>query len=383
MTLLADALKMLDVVVGRPLCFLSGRFGSGHKNQPTAAGPPRRILVIRPGGIGDAVLFLPLLRELKQAWPAAGIDLLMERRNAGVVEGFEGVEQVLRYDRFPGDLLKVCRQGYDLVIDTEQYHYLSALIAGLTRAPRRIGFGTNSRRRMLTEWVPYDRERYEARSFLDLARMATGCEIDWDPNRPFFPLSQELRDFARAALAPLAGHPLLALHPGASIPERIWPRERFTAVAQAAAEAGMGIVLIGSAADRAAAQEIARGLGDRPWLDFSGQVRLQQSAALIASCAAYISADTGPLHLAYAVGTPTVHLFGPGVLAKWGPPGRGFRTVKADVPCSPCTRYGYTPPCCQGLVCMRQITVEQVMEELRTVLAGGASELRAGQGPAA
>ena len=133
---------------------------------------------------------------------------------------------------------------------------------------------------------------------------------------------------------------------------------------------GRAVVLLGGPSDEKAARRISEQLGDHLHINLAGRSSLQQAAAVVARCKAYVSADTGLLHLAYGVGTPTVHLFGPGVLSKWGPPGQRFHTVAHATPCSPCTIYGYTPPCCQGLRCMLGITPDQVHAALERELAG-------------
>ncbi len=370
MSLAADLLQVADFLVGKPAVRLLGPVARRIGRLP-AGGPPRRILVIRPGGIGDAVLFIPMLRELRRAWPGCRIDLLLERRNAGVLAGTGLSDRILRYDAGPGALLAVLRGRYDLVIDTEQYHCLSSIVAMMTRAPRRIGFATGSRRRLYTETVPYDRQRYEVLSFLDLAEKATGRAPRWDPDEPFYPVPAAARRVAGQALGEVrrAGRPLVAIHPGASIPVRRWPPERYAAVARGLADRGAAIVVLGGPQDVRAAAVVAAALEGRPHVVLAGKTSLAEAAAVVAEVAVYISADTGLLHLAYAVGTPTVHLFGPGVLAKWGPPGSRYRSVRWDVPCSPCTTYGYTPPCAQGLVCMLGIQPEQVIAEAGRSLA--------------
>jgi lipopolysaccharide heptosyltransferase II len=366
MAVLGDMLKVVDVLVGRPLCLLLAPW-AGALTRGDGADPPGRVLVIRPGGIGDAVLFIPMLRELRRAWPAARIDLLAERRNAAVVGKTGLVDEVLRYD-VPRELGRALRGRYDLVVDTEQYHCLSAVVALLTRAPRRVGFGTNWRRYLFTQTRDYRQDLYEAHSFLGLADAATGGSSSWDPDRPFYPLDSDAERFAERALQPLAGRRLVAIHPGASIPQRRWPPERYAAVARHLADDGIGIVLLGGPGDQPAARAIVQGLGERPHVDLAGRCSLAEAAAVVARVDVYLSADTGVLHLAYGVGTPTVHLFGPGVLSKWGPPGRRFVTVRHELPCSPCTRYGYTPPCCQGLRCMLGLTPEQVQAAVRAQL---------------
>lgn len=382
MSLKADLIKVVDVLVGWPLAMLLAPLSRRPAGAECAGdAPPRRILVIRPGGIGDAVLFIPMLQELRDAWPNAPIDLLVERRNAGVVRDLGIAERVLLYDRAPADLIRVLATRYDLVIDTEQYHRLSAVVACLTRAPRRIGFGTNVRRRLLTEVRPYDQAIYEVRSFLDLARQATGREPSWDPDKPFLPLAPEALRFADEALAPLGARAVVAIHPGASIPERRWPPERYAEVAESLAGAGAGIVVLGGREDVKAARAVMARLDGRPAVNVAGRSSLAQAAAIISRADVYLSADTGVLHLAYGVGTRTVHLFGPGVLSKWGPPGHRFRSVAVDVPCSPCTIYGFTPPCNQGEICMLRIEPARVAGEVLAQLRASGAALGVG-GPA-
>ncbi len=382
MSLTADFIKVADATVGRGLCLLLAPFGAGARGEDADL-PPRRVLVIRPGGIGDAVLFIPMLRALRAAWPDAELDLLAERRNASVVEPTGLVDRVYRYDRFPFDLIAIVRRRYDMVIDTEQFHCLSAIVAWMTRAPRRVGFGTTFRRRLFTRAVGYNLETYEAEMFLALARAATGTECCWDPDAPFYPLPDDAKRFARQALASLKPSQKVAIHPGASIPERRWPPERYARLAQLLADHGVGVVVLGGATDVVAAGAIATGLAGSAFVNLAGRCSLVQAAAVVAECDMYISADSGVLHLAYALGTPTVHLFGPGVLSKWGPPGHRFRSIAAQVPCSPCTTYGYTPPCCQGMICMLNITPEAVFAAVQSQLStlDATSPLRRAEAP--
>lgn len=371
MSIKADILKALDAIVGRAACLLPQR-RSATGDRPVDP-PPRRVLVIRPGGIGDAVLFIPMLQQLRRAWPEAELDLLMERRNAGVLAGTGLADHLFRYDRFPGDLLRVLRRRYDVVIDTEQFHHLSAFVARLTGAPRAFGFGTNCRRRLLTDVLAYNHEVYEVLSFLDLARRATGLQPVWDPDASFYPVSPKALAFADAQLAGLRTSRKVAIHPGASIPERRWAAENYAKLALMLAEQGVGIVVLGGPGDGRAAGVIHRAVAAFGGVNLAGRCSLPQAAAVVSRVDAYVSADSGVLHLAYGVGTPTVHLFGPGVLAKWGPPGQRFLTVKTSLPCSPCTHYGYTPPCNQGMLCMKGITPEMVFGTVQAQLRSGAA----------
>jgi hypothetical protein len=106
-------------------------------------GEPRRVLVIRPGGIGDAVMLVPALLALEEKFPQAEITVLAEQRNAAAFSLCCAVDHLLRYDD-KGELLKAVRGNFDVVIDSEQWHRLSAVVARLTGAPVSIGFATGS-----------------------------------------------------------------------------------------------------------------------------------------------------------------------------------------------------------------------------------------------
>jgi ADP-heptose:LPS heptosyltransferase len=367
--LASDALKAIDAVLGRACCLLlaplAARRAAADRGEPLS---PRRVLVIRPGGIGDAVLLFPMLHAMREAWPGLRLEVLAEARNAGLFRANGVVDRVLRYDRL-ADLGEALRGGYDLVVDSEQTHYLSATVALLTRAPVRVGFATNRRRWLYTRRVAYSRQIYEAHSFMDLFRAASGRETRFDPDRPFFPLDEPFRDWAEEALASLPEGPLAVIHPGASTRLRRWRPSRYRRVAEALIERGLNVAVVGGPSDRRAAEEVCRDLPVGRTLDLAGRTDLARSAAVIARAALYVSADTGPLHLAYGLGVPTVHLFGPGELEKWAPAGARYRTVREPLPCSPCTRYGATPPCCQGVRCMEELKVEQVVGAIDEVLA--------------
>ncbi|MFO7982657.1 MAG: hypothetical protein R6V08_04310 [Desulfuromonadales bacterium] len=120
---------------------------------------PGSILLIWPGGIGDAILLLPAIRALKETFPGAAIDLLAEKRNGQGIAFSPHVRKVYLYDRGV-DLLKVLRRRYDAVIDTEQWHRLSAVVSRLIRSPLKIDFGTNERKRGFTHvWNKIDPEK--------------------------------------------------------------------------------------------------------------------------------------------------------------------------------------------------------------------------------
>ena len=133
-------MKTLDAVIGRLAVSLAARPAIKATPSPISA-----ILLIRPGGIGDAVHLIPALNAIKAAYPGAAIDILAEKRNSAIFGLSSHVRHVFHYHR-PAELIRCLRTSYDAVIDTEQWHRLSAVVARMTCAPLLIGFATNERR---------------------------------------------------------------------------------------------------------------------------------------------------------------------------------------------------------------------------------------------
>jgi lipopolysaccharide heptosyltransferase II len=365
-------LKALDHLIGRTVyrAFLhwnQRRVRPGDGVIPTRV---TKILVVRPGGIGDAVLFFPLLQALRREFPQARLDVLAERRNVGLFATNDVVHHAYAYDRSYGrELLAVLRGKYDIVIDTEQTHFLSAILTYLTGAPVRCGFDTQGRGGLFTHRVHYSDQIYEVHSFLSLFRALTGKQEEFNPDQRFFPVAEEHLAWARSLLSNGSGARLAIVLPGASTPLRRWAPERYRQVVQWLIEQGLRVAIIGGASDVEVAQQVIDGLDPSRVINLTGKTNLPRTAAVIALADVYVSSDTGPLHIAYGVGTPTVHMFGSGILEKWAPGGSRYRAVHKALPCSPCTRYGYTPPCPYGVECMKRIEVDDVIPKLVEALA--------------
>ncbi len=320
-------------------------------------------LIIRPGGIGDAVLLAPTIRALKTKYPQAHITILAEQRNAGVFPLIPGIDTILCYDR-PREFIQALRGRYDVVIDTEQWHRLSAVASRLISAPVKIGFDSNERRRMFTHPVPYSHDIYEAESFANLLQpLGIGNEVVCRTAR-FLTIPGAAAEKAALLLEPLDGKPFVAIFPGASIPERRWGVERFGVVAATLADKGFKIVVVGGCEDRADGKIIVGAMG----LTLAGITTLAETAAVIARSSLLISGDSGVLHIAVGLDISTVSLFGPGLAEKWAPKGDKHVILNRCLVCSPCTRFGTTPPCSNDVRCMKEITAAQVVEAAVTLL---------------
>jgi lipopolysaccharide heptosyltransferase II len=355
-----ELLKQIDRLVGGMLVSLC-------PSLSPPAGPsraPHTILLIRPGGIGDAVLLVPVIRVLGQQFPDAAIDILAERRNAGVFPLCPGIRSLYRYD-VPAEFFGLLRCRYDVVIDTEQWHRLSAVVARLIRSPVKVGFATNERRRLFTHAVDYSHDRYEADSFFDLL---VPFDIPLPPmvTVPFLKVPASAVENVDKRLSGVRGRRYVVIFPGASIPERRWGSERYREVAAGMVAAGMAIVVVGAAGDSDDAAAIVSTVPGS--LNLAGQTSLAETAALIQGAALLVSGDSGLLHLAVGLGIPTVSLFGPGIARKWAPRGVGHRVINIGLPCSPCTRFGTTPSCPRRVRCLADIAPAEVLSAVMELL---------------
>lgn len=353
-------LKLLDRWIGQAL---TRTLPAAGQSRATATG---RLLVIRPGGIGDLVHLAPLLDCLRYLYPSAGIEVLAESRNAGVLPLCSPVSRVWRYDH-RSELLSVLRSRYDLVIDTEQWHRLSAVVARLIRSDRKIGFATNERRRMFTDAIPYHQDDYEVDSFLHLLKPLTGEGGEW--SAPYLKVP-EVATRRAAELLATTGRPRVVLFPGASIPERQWGAERFADLAGRLRGEGVSVVVVGGREDQRQGELIANRAGA---LNLAGRTSLVETAAVIGVSDLLVSGDSGILHIAVGLDVPTVSLFGPGRARKWAPRGSRHIVLNKELSCSPCTTFGNTPPCPIEARCLQEIGVEEVHAAARELLDRTAS----------
>jgi len=352
-------LKNLDAVIGK----LSAAIFPApvHREVPTSI---TSLLLVRPGGIGDAVLLAPAVRSLKKKYPAIHITVLAEQRNAGVFPLIPGVDRLYCYDR-PRELLQALRSSYDAVIDTEQWHRLSAVVARMASAPVKIGFDTNERRRMFTHHVPYSHDEYEEASFAHLLEPLGIKTEGGGTGVPFLSISEDASVTAVGLLASLHDQPFVAVFPGASIPERRWGAERFHSVAEALSYFGIRTVVVGGKEDQRQGDRIVSGSAG---LNLAGATSLAGTAAVIQRSSLLLSGDSGVLHIAVGLGTPTVSLFGPGRAKKWAPQGDRHIVINRELSCSPCTTFGTTPPCPINARCMQDISVDEVVNAVTMLL---------------
>ncbi len=358
-------LKKIDQMIGS---FLIKAWPTPPRSVPFT-GPISKILIIRPGGIGDAVLLVPLIEKLCQRFPSARVYVLAEKRNSVVFSLIEGVERVFHYHK-PQDLWTAIRVRYDVVIDSEQWYRLSAIVVRMIRSRMSIGFATNERKRLFTHPVDYDRDVYEARGFFNLLQpldLASPLEIA----HCFLSVPEADQNLADEMLKPVADRPFVVIFPGASVPEKSWGTTRFRDLTLRLQDAGYAVVVVGGKEDVSAAAALT---SETAALDLAGKTTLAESAGILNRCCLLISGDSGILHMGVGLGKSTVSIFGPSNADKWAPQGDRHVVINHHLPCSPCSHFGMMPTCPIGVQCIRDITVDEVFlaaQKLLNATKGG------------
>jgi ADP-heptose:LPS heptosyltransferase len=344
--------------------------------------PPRRILCLRLERIGDLLMTLPALARLRAAAPDATIDLAVGSWNADIARIIPGVDHVdvldaawlARGSGGLGTLALMRRAGawrarrYDLAINFEP-DIRSNLILAATGAARRAGCVSGGGGPVLDIALDYDVHAHTADTAVALVDAAVGT-----PATSPAPLRLAVPDSARNDAAGRLRHfpgPIAAVHVSGGRAIKQWPEERFREVATILVrERGMSIVLTGAPADRAQVDTVKAALPDDRVLDVSGAIDLVALAAILERVDLLVTGDTGPMHLAHAVGTPIVAIFGPSDPVRYAPRGLHDRVVRIDLPCAPCNRIRQPPARCVGHTpdCLAGVGTAQVLRAIDDVI---------------
>ena len=340
------AVKLVDHVAGWLIacCLPCRRRGVGSLTQGAV-----RFLIIRPGGMGDAVFLLPIIRELKRM--GHSVDVLCERRNAQIFTSQQELcGRVFCYDVL-AEFRDVFRHEYDVVVDTEQWHHLSAIVAYFIRSSLTVGFDTRfSRAKLFDVKVTHDLAEYELKCFTRLFEAFGISSVPQLKGSYQAPIA----DISWAKEAVKGAYVAFAL--GGSISLRRFTLAQVQSICRQALSKGYGVVLVGGDDVASYAHEVVGSIKDERVINFVGQTTLAKSAALIAGAKRFIGHDSGLLHIAGALGIPSIAIFGPGNKEKWSPKGVQDVVIHTGLPCSPCTRFGYTVVTCSGAyVCMQDI----------------------------
>jgi ADP-heptose:LPS heptosyltransferase len=337
--------------------------------------PPRRVLVTRLRRIGDAILALPTLDALRDAFPDCSIDFLAEADPAQAALHHPAVDRVLVLDRTlhqilpatPRLLWRLRERRYDWVIDLYG-NPRSAALAAWTGARVRVGPARRGRRRLYTHPIPPTSEPLSAIEHHLRALEILG--LSPRVRAPHVTLTEEERADGRALLdgALPPGASRVGLHPGNRWPAKRWPEERFGALARALERRGIRVVVLGGPGEEDVARRVAagaRGSQDAPVI---AGLELRRSWSLIAALDALVTVDGSPAHAGPAVGTPTVGILGPTEPEIWFPyrASDGHQLLAREIWCRPCHRHE-----CARMDCLDWIGVGDALRAVTRALAAG------------
>jgi lipopolysaccharide heptosyltransferase II len=337
-------------------------------------GPIRHVLIRANNWIGDVVMISPAVRALRARFAGARIAILAKSWVLETLQGSPDYDDLIEYDaagrhKGLGGRARLAaalrRRHFDLAV-LFQKAFEAAALAFLAGARVRVGYATDGRRLLLTHALPLPPSgTHHVDQFLGLAR-ALGCPVI-DPV-PSFHLDQDARHEADHLLRQtgwVERSPLVALHPGASKPPRAWHEQRFGELARRLASRTGGVILLGGPGERDRLERMAAGSDPGRILIPPRVLPIKVVGALLQRCHLFVGNDSGPMHVAAALGVPTVALFGPGSPSRTAPVPRGgpVTIIGRNYPCSPCRQdfFRECSPAPSGKpFCLEEIQVDEV-----------------------
>ncbi len=326
-----------------------------------------RLLIVKTSSIGDVLHALPLAQALKRARPSLTLGWVVRARCADILRGNPHLDHLYVVPDKPslGDLLALRKTlhaaRYQVALDLQGLA-LSGLLTRLSGAPVRVGWDRNREANALFLTHPIVPGRDAARHEIDaLFGFADALGVPyWGgvyPAQAY--LAEDSRAWADAELANLP-RPCVVLNVGASRAYKRWPGEHWAALADSLAAQGAGLVFVGDKRDAALAAQVREMMitSHASVVDLAGQTGLRPLASVLAACDCVISADTGPMHLAVAVGTPVVALFGGTDPRRHGPYGAGHTALHNPLPGELPSR---RPSDAYGEACMRALLPDDVL----------------------
>lgn len=363
-----------------------------RRRKPPLPHPPRlfSILIVKPCCLGDVLMATPTISSLRHAYPEAKIDFAVGNWSRAMVENNPHLDGILDCGPVFGaghygllaylGLVKAIKAGnYDCCLVLERSPLIT-LLPFLARIPVRVGLDSDFRGFSLTLPLPVPLEHHEAELYLDTVR-ALGIQVE-EPQLEFYPTPQD-RERASTLLNNSGfgqenlERPLVVIHPGGGrnpgmdFPAKRWPTARFAAFADHLVERLQAFVLlVGGPSDLPFAEDVKKKMRREP-LDLTGQTTLGELGAILERSQLFIGNDTGATHLAIAVGTPVVAIFGPSSPANYGPfgPAKGVALWgRAD--CSPCFLKGRFNESCPDHKCIQAVTIEEAWQAAVQLLNG-------------
>jgi len=352
---------------------------------PTRRTSRQRILLIRPDHLGDVLLTTPAIKALRKALPHAEIHALVGPWSARVLANYPEIDAVLTLP-FPGfsrEPKENWRTPYEVAFNAARHlrrityqsavifrpdHWWGAMIAHLANIPQRIGYDLPDTAPFLTTAIAHQHEHAVLQS-LRLVETWTG-ELIPEQTAYEFPLDTLDTAYVKGYLTEWGiaeDRPIFCIHPGSGTWVKHWPVENWAIVADTLVEQlNAAVVFTGGEHELALVKSITARMS-QPYCIIAGETNIGQLATLYTQARVVIGPDSGPLHLAAAVGVPTVTLYGPAdpiEFGPWGPPQQHI-VLTSSIGCRPCRIIDWADDNPDYHPCMRDITIAQVLTAAR------------------
>ncbi len=352
----------------------------------------QRLLIIRPDHLGDVLLSTPAIQAIKRSCPDQSIHVLCGEWSADLLANYSEVDRVLTLP-FPGfrrsnsvaiDPWRLAIQssrmlrkiGYSSTVIMRPDHWWGALLAFFAGIRQRIGYDHGNVAPFLTKSYKFE-YRHAVEQNMRLVEAWTG-DVKRADIRLEYPVQAADREYIDSHLSSRnipADRAIVSIHPGSGAASKIWRAGKWARAADIVAdEYEAAIVFTGTDSESALIREIAARMKQDAYI-IAGATTVGQLAALYVRSLAVLGPDSGAMHLAAAVGAPTVALFGPAdpnEFAPWGDP-RRHAIVTSDIGCRPCRILDWRDDNAEYHPCVREITVGQVMAATRRVLGPDSS----------
>ncbi|HNX90303.1 MAG TPA: lipopolysaccharide heptosyltransferase II [Candidatus Omnitrophota bacterium] len=340
---------------------------------------PRRILIARTDRIGDVVLSTPVIRFLRKKYPEAFIAFMLRPYTADIVRNDPNLNDVVIYDKDKEQksffstirfALKLRKYRFDMAIALHP-NFRTHIIFFMAGIPVRIGYDKKCGW-LLTQKIPHKKQegdRHESEYNFDLLSGA-GIDVSGADMKPYLYRSRENGLMVDKILKESGvSASMIAVHAGASCPSKRWPAERFREVCELLIKkTGSDIVLIGGP-DAVRYSDIITESGNARIFDLTDTLRLGEVTELLSRAKVLISNDSGPVHIAAAVNTPVVSIFGrksPGLSPKrWGPVGEKNIILHKDVGCVKCLAH----ECEKNFQCLLAISADDVVSATERLIS--------------
>jgi len=349
----------------------------------------KRLLIIRPDHLGDVLLSTPAIQAIKRKRPDMSIHVLCGEWSADLLANYDEIDLVLTL-RFPGfqrhassaagnpwllaaKSAQMLRQiGYSSAIIMRRDHWWGAMLAFLAGIRERIGYNLPNVAPFLTTALQYQNQ-HAVKQNLRLAEPWIGAAASDEPIKLVYPLEADDRSYIDKYLAEWRinpNQPIICIHPGSGADIKLWQAEKWAKAADMlAAQFSAAIILTGSSSEAALISDIAAKMKESAYI-IAGSTNIGQLAALYQRSLLVLGPDSGPMHLAAAVDTPTVTLFGPAdpaEFAPWGSP-RRHAILTSHIGCRPCRILDWRDDNPQYHPCVKEIAVSQILSAARRVL---------------